>query len=131
MGLHAEAGWHPHGSLLFGWPSSNHGQGLFSEQSYSAVLSSRDTSILLALAAAEGYTVYQTDVVRAFLHGKLDNVDIYIDPPARYQCPAGMVLKLLKAIYGLIQAPVKFKWRKLIGSEVTVILQQTMLNSFG
>ncbi len=64
---------------------------------------------MLALAAAEGYIVYQTDVVQAFLHGKLDDVDIYINPPACYPCPAGMVLKLLKAIYGLIQAPVKFK----------------------
>jgi hypothetical protein len=44
-----------------------------------------------------------------FLHGKLDDVDIYINPPAHYPCPFGMVLKLLKAIYGLIQAPVKFK----------------------
>ncbi len=47
----------------------------------------RDNRILPALSAAEGYTVYQTDVVQAFLHGKLDDVDIYIDPPARYPCP--------------------------------------------
>jgi hypothetical protein len=32
-----------------------------------AVLFSRDNRILLALAAAEGYTAYQTDVVQAFL----------------------------------------------------------------
>ncbi len=42
------------------------------------------------------------------VHGKLDDVDIYINPPARYPCPAGMVLKLLKTIYGLTHAPVKF-----------------------
>jgi hypothetical protein len=35
-------------------------------------------------------------------------MDIYINPSARYPCPLGMVLKLLKG-YGLIQAPVKFK----------------------
>jgi hypothetical protein len=85
------------------------GRDYFPNKNYCAVLSSRDNRILLALAAAEGYTVYQTDVVQAFLHGKLDDVDIYIHPPARYPCPAGMVLKLLRAIYGLIQAPVKFK----------------------
>jgi hypothetical protein len=85
------------------------GRDYFPNKNYCAVLSSRDNRILLALAAAEGYTVYQTDVVQAFLHGKLDDVDIYINPPARYPCPEGMVLKLLKAIYGLIQAPVKFK----------------------
>ncbi len=88
-----------------GWDS-------FRNKNYCAVLSCRDNRILLALAAAEGYTVYQTDVVQVFLHGKLDDVDIYINPPAHYPCPFGMVLKLLKAIYGnygLIQAPVKFK----------------------
>jgi hypothetical protein len=85
------------------------GRDYFPNKNYCAVLSSRDNRILLALAAAEGYTVYQTDVVQAFLHGKLDDVDIYINPPASYPCQSGMVLKLQKAIYGLIQAPVKFK----------------------
>ncbi len=68
---------------------------------------------MLALSAAEGYSVYQTDVVQAFLHGKLDGVDIYINPPARYPCPSNHVSnhvsKRRKAIYGLHQAPVKFK----------------------
>jgi hypothetical protein len=85
------------------------GRNCFPNKNYCAVLSSRDNHILFALAAAEGYTVYQTDVIQAFLHGKLDDADIYINSSARYPCPAGMVLKLLKAIYGLIQAPVKFK----------------------
>ena len=48
-------------------------------------------------------------MVQAFLHGHLDDVDIYIEPPARYACPASYVLKLRKAIYGLHQASVKFK----------------------
>ena len=47
--------------------------------------------------------------MQAFLHGHLDVVDIYIEPPARYACPAGCVLKLRKAIYWLDQAPIKFK----------------------
>jgi hypothetical protein len=85
------------------------GRDYFPNKNYCAVLSSRDNRILLALAASEGYMVYQTDVVQAFLHGKLDDVDIYINPPARYPCPSGCVLKLLRAIYGLHQAPVKFK----------------------
>ena len=85
------------------------GRDYFPNKNYCAVLSSRDNRILLALAAAEGYTVYQTDVVQAFLHGKLDDVNIYINPPARFPCTAGLVLKLQRAIYGLHQAPVKFK----------------------
>ncbi len=95
------------------------GQDYFLNKNYCAVLSSRNNRILLALSAAEGYSVYQTDV-QAFLHGKLDDVDIYIKPPARYPCPPNHVLKLKKAIYGLHQAPVKFKqevidWFKLQG----------------
>ncbi len=41
-----------------------------------AVLYSRANSILLALTAPEGYMVYKTDLVKAFLHGKLDAVYI-------------------------------------------------------
>ena len=85
------------------------GQDYFPNKNYCAVLSSRDNRLLLAIAAAESYHVYQTDIVQAFLHGILDDVDIYIKPPERYPCPFGFILKLLKAIYGLHQGPVKFK----------------------
>ncbi len=51
--------------------------------------------------------MHQTDVV---LHGILDDADIYTQSPARFpSTPFGYVLKLLKAIYGLHQDPVKFK----------------------
>ena len=53
--------------------------------------------------------MFQTDIAQAFLHGELDDVDIYIPPPARFACPTGYVLKLRKAVYGLHQAPVKLK----------------------
>ena len=85
------------------------GQDYFPNKNYCAVLSSRDNRLLLALAASESWHVYQTDIVQAFLHGILDDVDIFIKPPARFPCPDGFVLRLLKAIYGLHQAPVKFK----------------------
>jgi hypothetical protein len=85
------------------------GRDYFPNKTYCAVLSSRDNRILLALAAVEGWSIYQTAIVQAFLHGQLDDVDIYINPPARYPCPVGWVLKLLRAIYGLHQTPVKFK----------------------
>lgn len=85
------------------------GKDYFQYKNYASVLSSRDNRVLLALAAAEGWHVFATDIVQAFLYGVLDDVDLYIDPPARYPCPPGSVLKLKKAIYGLHQAPVKFK----------------------
>jgi hypothetical protein len=85
------------------------GQNYFQNKNYCAVLSSRDNRILLALAASEGFQVYQTDIIQAFLHGKLSDVDIYIKPPARFPAPPNTTLKLKKAIYGLHQAPIKFK----------------------
>jgi hypothetical protein len=82
----------------------------FANRNYCAVLSSRDLRLLLAIAAVENYEIYQTDIVQAFLYGELEkDVDIYIEPPARYPCPEGQVLKLNRAIYGLHQAPVRFK----------------------
>ena len=52
----------------------------------------------------------KTDVEQSFLHDGVPNdIDLYIHPPARYPCPPGHVLKLLKAVYGLHQAPPKFK----------------------
>ena len=59
-------------------------------------------------ASAESYTFVQNEIVQAFLHGKLDDVDNYIHPAARYQYPVWMLLKHLCVIYGCFQAPVKF-----------------------
>jgi hypothetical protein len=81
----------------------------FEFKNYCAVLASRDNRILLSLAAANGWCIHQTDIEQAFLHGVLDDVDLYIDPPALYPCAPDHVLKLLKAVYGLHQAPPKFK----------------------
>ncbi len=50
----------------------------------------------------------QTDVEQAFLPGVLNDVDLYMHPKARYPCPPGHVFKLLKAVYGLNEAPSKF-----------------------
>jgi hypothetical protein len=99
----------PKARFVLGGHRQRLGMDYFEHKNYCAVLSSRDNRILLALAAAEHWAVYQTDIVQAFLHGVLDDVDIYIKPPDRYPCPAEKVLKLRKAVYGLHQAPVKFK----------------------
>ena len=85
------------------------GTDYFEFKNYCAVLASRDNRVLLALAAAHGWCVYQTDIEQAYLHGRLDDVDLYIRPPALYPCASDQVLKLLKAVYGLHQAPPKFK----------------------
>ena len=42
------------------------GRDCFPNKYYCAVLTSRDNRILLALAAVEGWTIYQADIVQAF-----------------------------------------------------------------
>ena len=61
------------------------------------------------LAAANKWKISQTNVTQAFLEGKLDCVDLYINPPLGFPCAPGKVLKLKRAVYCLHQAPVKFK----------------------
>ena len=85
------------------------GKDYFADQTYTAVLASRDNRILLSLAAAEGWMIAQSDIVQAFLHGVLDDATLFIQPPARYPCPPNRVLRLRKAVYGIHQAPLKFK----------------------
>ncbi|CAM8991569.1 unnamed protein product [Rhodiola kirilowii] len=62
--------------------------------------------MLLALAAQNGWVLYQLDVKSAFLHGELSE-DVYVEQPQGF-VQAGKedkVYKLSKALYGLKQAP--------------------------
>ena len=61
---------------------------------------------LLAIAAAEGYTVQQMDVKTAFLNGELEE-EIYMQQPEGTAKPGQkhMVWRLHRALYGLKQAP--------------------------
>jgi len=110
----------PKARFVIGGHRQRLGTDYFEFKNYCAVLASRDNRILLALAAAHGWSIYQTDIEQAFLHGVLDDVDLFVRPPALYPCPPNHVLKLLKAVYGLHQAPPKFKkevtdWLRLQG----------------
>ncbi|KAL8096471.1 hypothetical protein AgCh_037437 [Apium graveolens] len=60
--------------------------------------------MVLALAAQNGWTVFQLDVKSAFLHGDLEE-PIYVDQPMGYvkKGEESKVYKLLKALYGLKQ----------------------------
>jgi hypothetical protein len=94
-------------NFVFGVHRQILGRDYFAHKNYCAVLSSHDNRTLLTLGANEGWTVHQTDIVQAFLHGILNDADQYMQPPACFPCPLGFVCKLLRAIYGLHQAPVK------------------------
>ncbi|PWA86893.1 copia protein [Artemisia annua] len=62
--------------------------------------------LILALAAYHGWQVHHLDVKSAFLHGDLKE-DVYVTQPEGFVQPgnSGKVYKLIKALYGLRQAP--------------------------
>ncbi|GJT79986.1 putative ribonuclease H-like domain-containing protein [Tanacetum coccineum] len=62
--------------------------------------------IFLAFASYMGFIVYQMDVKSAFLYGKIDE-EVYVSQPPGFQDPKypKKVYKVVKALYGLHQAP--------------------------
>ena len=62
--------------------------------------------MVMALAAKNGWKLYQLDVKSAFLHGDLEE-DVYVAQPLGYEVKGEehKVYKLKKALYGLKQAP--------------------------
>ncbi|GJZ50463.1 putative ribonuclease H-like domain-containing protein [Tanacetum coccineum] len=62
--------------------------------------------IFLAFASYMGFVVYQMDVKSAFLYGKIDE-EVYVSQPPGFLDPKHpqKVYKVVKALYGLHQAP--------------------------
>ncbi|GJR03142.1 putative ribonuclease H-like domain-containing protein [Tanacetum coccineum] len=62
--------------------------------------------IFLAFASYMGFIVYQMDVKSAFLYGKIDE-EVYVSQPPGFLDPKypQKVYKVVKALYGLHQAP--------------------------
>ena len=60
--------------------------------------------LLLAVAAAHQWPLYQLDVTNAFLYGDLSN-EVYMAPLPGLSTPPQHVCRLRRAIYGLKQAP--------------------------
>jgi hypothetical protein len=56
----------------------------------------------LAIAAKCDWEVHQMDVKATYLNGRLEE-EIFMKPPPEFDIPEGMVLKLIKAVYGTKQ----------------------------
>ena len=72
---------------------------------FAPVVSYPTLRVFLALVAAEDYELYQLDVETAFLNANVKE-EVYMKvPDGVTDAPAGMVCRLLKAVYGIPQAP--------------------------
>ena len=79
--------------------------GIDYEETFSPVAMLKSIRILLSIAAAFDYEIWQMDVKTAFLNGQLDE-EIYMKQPDGFIANGqeNKVCKLLKSIYGLKQA---------------------------
>ncbi|WVZ81795.1 hypothetical protein U9M48_029136, partial [Paspalum notatum var. saurae] len=81
-------------------------QGIDYDEVFAPVARLESVRLLLALAASEGWPVHHMDVKSAFLNGELRE-EVYVTQPPGFII-AGKeqkVLRLIKALYGLRQAP--------------------------
>nr|GFA13672.1 retrovirus-related Pol polyprotein from transposon TNT 1-94 [Tanacetum cinerariifolium] len=81
-------------------------EGIDFEESFAPVARMEAIRIFLAYDAYKSFTVFQTDVKTAFLHGSLKE-DVYVCQPEGFidADHPSHVYKLKKALYGLKQAP--------------------------
>lgn len=81
-------------------------QGIDFEDVFAPVAQLESVRLLSALAASEGWTVHHMDVKSAFLNGVLKE-EVYVAQPQGFVVSGeeGKVLRLVKALYGLRQAP--------------------------
>ncbi|PWA92889.1 zinc finger, CCHC-type [Artemisia annua] len=81
-------------------------QGIDFDEVFAPVARIETVRLILALAAYHGWQVHHLDVKSAFLHGDLKE-EVYVTQPEGFVQPgnSGKVYKLIKALYGLRQAP--------------------------
>ena len=81
-------------------------QGIDFEEVFAPVTRLETVRLLLALAAKNGWEVHHLDVKSAFLNGEIEEV-VYVSQPEGFvkENQGHMVYRLVKALYGLRQAP--------------------------
>ena len=104
------------------------GESFTASDLYAPVLKAPEARLILAIAAAEGCSVYKTDTSQAFLYGSMGDDVVYIKAPDWWPepIPEGYCLQLLKSrqlasltgqcrqVYCLVEmAPSAPSWRPL------------------
>nr|GEU45081.1 putative ribonuclease H-like domain-containing protein [Tanacetum cinerariifolium] len=81
-------------------------EGIYYEEVFGPVARIEDIRLFLAYASFIGFMVYQMDVKSAFLYGTIEE-EVYICQPPGFEDPnyPDKVYKVVKALYGLHQAP--------------------------
>ena len=87
----------------------NQQEGIDYHDTFAPVLNARSFRILLAYSVLYNTQLDQLDVKTAFLNAPVQE-DIYISVPEGMDIPAGYVMKLNRALYGIKQAP--REWHK-------------------
>jgi len=94
------------------------GESFVATDLYAPILKAHESRLLLAIAAAEGCSVYRdkTDNSQAFLYGSMENDVVYMRAPDGWPAPMpeGHCLQLLKSTYDTRQAA--RRWHKHIST---------------
>jgi len=77
-------------------------EGIDYDETFAPVAKFASLRVILALAAEHNLEVQQMDVKSAYLNGNLQE-EIFMEAPPGFEVPEGMVLRLVKAVYGTKQ----------------------------
>ncbi|HEX4706357.1 MAG TPA: reverse transcriptase domain-containing protein, partial [Candidatus Udaeobacter sp.] len=77
-------------------------EGIDYDETFAPVAKLASLRTILALSAELDLELHQMDVKSAYLNGALSN-EIFMEPPPGFDIPSGMVLRLIKAVYGTKQ----------------------------
>ena len=78
--------------------------GIDYDETFSPVSKYTTMRTILAVASERKWKVHQADVKTAFLHGDMDEFNVYMAQPKGFEVD-GMVCEMEKCLYGLKQAP--------------------------
>ena len=77
-------------------------EGIDYDKTFAPVAKLTSLRTILVLSNEHNLEIHQMDVKSAYLNGKLKE-EIYMEPPPGFDIPDGMVLRLVKAVYGTKQ----------------------------